>query len=218
MPSGGVEVACGTACRGNGAGLALAHGMDVHAMAAGRQSSARDGFHGHRRVAAREVDRRIGDRFAVGRFQVCLDGLCACRRRRGSTRLFATCLTVTATCQHSYGCSENDDGSGYPIHHFVRVPQKLDPNRRPIHSVRDALKPHHSAVSTSAVTGSDAGEGVTGFKPSAGDPRIARTRLRSESVPVHIGVSRRMGVGVRMCLQRLVGRVEQRCVAWRFDC
>ncbi|BBX85929.1 hypothetical protein MAUB_38020 [Mycolicibacterium aubagnense] len=58
MAAGGREVA-----------LAFAHGMDVHAVAAGGEDAAAGGFDGDCRVAVREVDRGVRDGPPVGRLQ-----------------------------------------------------------------------------------------------------------------------------------------------------
>ena len=64
MP-GDLQMAAG----GREVSLAPAHGMDVHAVAAGGQDAAAGGLDGHRGVAVRKVDGGVGDGSAVGRLQ-----------------------------------------------------------------------------------------------------------------------------------------------------
>ena len=68
--------------RGSEITFTLADRMDVQTVQAGREDSGPDSLDGHRGVPAGEVDGRIGDIFAVGRFQLGRQRLSAGRRPR----------------------------------------------------------------------------------------------------------------------------------------
>lgn len=77
--------------------------MDVQTVQAGRKDSGSDGLDGHCGVSAAEVDRRIGDRFAVGCLQLGGQSLGAGRLAGRGRRRRVVGGLVRAAAQNGYG-------------------------------------------------------------------------------------------------------------------
>ena len=92
--------------RGSEITFTLADRMDVQTVQAGREDSGPDGLDGHRGVPAGEVDRRIGDMFAVGRIQLGRQCLSAGRRPGCGRRRRVVGGLVRAAAQRGDGCGE----------------------------------------------------------------------------------------------------------------